>query len=198
MKILLKTFLPLFVCLLFSCSEQSILIRENGTASVQLTFNSTGETTAQQDSLIANNGLENDTLISKDLFTEFYNNKLIKDLKINDEDTSRIQINFSIEEVDSLGKFLDPLFGLEAKTTLTNQYFELIGPSGNMNIEDDVCGCTNALTFKLKITFEKTIEKIETQNDYVKKLDNNTISIETSIGEMNFNGIGNKLKVHLK
>jgi len=100
--------------------------------------------------------------------------------------------------VDSLGEFLDPLFGLKAKTSLTNRYFEMIGPTGNMNPEDEICGCTNTLTFKLKITFEKTIEKIETPNEYVKKLDNHSISIETSIGEMNFNGIGNYLKVYLK
>jgi len=76
MKILLKFFILLFICTIFSCSEQNILIKEDGTAKVRISFNFSSDTTSTQDSLLAKNGLESDTLPSKELFKKFYDNKI--------------------------------------------------------------------------------------------------------------------------
>ncbi len=192
MKTILNLVLFTFICLFFSCSQREVLIKENGTAIVNITlFEQSNDEIDKMDSVT----VSNDSL--KILFAENYDHPSIQNLKIEDYQTST-NISFSMTEIDSLGMFLDPLFGIVAKTKLTNRYFEMIGPKGDMDDEEDVCGCTNALTFQLLLTFEKTISKVKTKNTYIKQIDDHQVLIDTSIGEINFNREKNKVKIYFE
>ena len=136
---MIKAFNIIFLAIVlsfFGCSEQTITINKNGTATVKMHLFKSPE--AEKDSIFEASGQKNDSLDLEQLIKDFY-----------------------------------------AQTTVEN----LIG------------GWTNGLEYRLNLKFEKSISRIETDNKYVKQLDNHQIFIETSIGEMNFYGIENKLKV---
>jgi len=175
-------FLFLMVCTFTSCAIQEIRVNADGTATVNTSF-----------SLI----LAADSVVTMNELYAYYDSEVIEELNIG-RDSSDAVVTFLTREVDSLGNYMDPLAGYTPQTVLTDDYFELIGPMGDANWEDDICGCTNMLTYQLTLTFEKTIARIETENSYIKQLNAHQVLIDTSVGELNYNGVENRLKVYFK
>ena len=193
-------FLIILVFFILGCSSHQILIKEDGTAHVEINiFDQNNEDITSEDSLnndynkkdLGNYQLTINELYSSDIISNFQYDTLSN--KSNGE-----KITFDISYVDSLGYYLDPLFGTYYDFKLTFDKLIINGSDGKSNPEDDFTGMTDMLEIKATIFFEKEIKKIITQNDYVKKIDNNTIEIKTSVGEMNYNRIGNRIEIIFK
>jgi hypothetical protein len=180
------------VCTFTSCAVQEIRINADGTATVNTSFN-----LILAADLTDSLELAADSVVTMDELYAYYDSEVIEDLNIG-RDSSNAVVTFLTREVDSLGNYMDPLAGYTPQTVLTDEYFELIGPMGDANWEDDICGCTNMLTYQLTLTFEKTIARIETENSYIKQLNAHQVLIDTSVGELNYNGAENRLKVYFK
>lgn len=193
----------IFLLLLFivsGCSSHYILIKENGTAHVEISlFEQKNDDLASKDSI--NNNYSKEDLGNYQLaINELYSSELISNFQFDSlNNGSNVErISYDISNVDSLGSYLDPLFGTYFDFKLTDDKLIITGPDGESNPEDDITGMTNMLEIKAIIAFEKEIKKIITPNDYIKKIDNNTIEINTSVGEMNYNGIGNLIEIIFK
>ena len=193
----------IFLLLLFivsGCSSHYILIKENGTAHVEISlFEQKNDDLASKDSI--NNNYSKEDLGNYQLaINELYSSELISNFQFDSlNNGSNVErISYDISNVDSLGSYLDPLFGTYFDFKLTDDKLIITGPDGVSNPEDDITGMTNMLEIKAIIAFEKEIKKIITPNDYIKKIDNNTIEINTSVGEMNYNGIGNLIEIIFK
>ncbi len=193
MKQTLKPLFILIILIFFGCSEQKITIKKDGMAIVKMKVltSATKDNDSMPSSVLQESS--NDSVNFEQVTLDFYNQTGVKKLKV--VDGQETEIMFQTENIDSLGYFLDPVFGLTAQTKLTNDYFEIIGSDGQMDPEEDIGGWTNGFEYKLNLVFEKSIKKMETENDYIKQLDSHNILIETSIGQMNFYGQENKLKV---
>ena len=189
--------------LITGCSTQIIYIKKDGTASVEIDFFDTIDksksNTNEKDSALAIDSTEFDKKSLGDYrksIRELYSSDVITNFTI--DTTANEVIKFDIKYVDSLGIYLDPLFGTFFEFELTDDRLLIIGPDGNSDPEDDITGLTNMIPVYALLKFEKTIKNIVTKNKYVKKIDNHTIEIKTSIGEMNYNGIGNKVEIFLE
>jgi len=197
-------FILFFVSLLIGCSTQEIQINSDNSAHVKLVLFEFTEEFVEED---LDDEWEDEPLtipdsmqLSFDKLKNAYSSKLIKNLSINQsqKDSSSFVIEFDISPIDSLGNYLDPIFDQRFQTSMNNNSFTFVGSDGLQKIEEDVCGCTNLLTIKSTINFDKNIKKLETKNNYIKQTSTNQIEINTSIGEMNFSGIENKFIVTLE
>jgi hypothetical protein len=186
--------------LLINCSTQTIYINENGTASVVInlfdSIDKNQSVTSEKDATLAIDSTEFDKKSLGDYrksIRELYSSDIISNF-IYDTTANEI-ITFDIKHVDSLGTYLDPLFGTSFDFRLTKNKLLITGPDGNSDPEDDITGSTNMIPVYAILKFEKQIKSVTTKNNYIKKIDSQTIEIKTSIGEMNYNGIGNKVEI---
>ncbi len=187
--------LLLFSPAISSCSTHHIRINENGTAYVEISILEEGMTDLDS----TNVDYSDEDLEALDAqLTEFYSSEIISNYQYDPTDGTAGTIRFDIASVDSLGSYLDPLFGSSYEFRLTAERLIMIGSEGKSDQEDDFTGMTNMFSIHAIIVFEKEIRKLITVNDYVKQLDNYTIEIKTSVGEMNYNGIGNRIEIIFK
>ncbi len=196
----LKYNILLLLSLVFAGCSYHILIKEDGSAHVEINiFMNNNEDIASKDS-VADNYTKEDLGDYQLAIEEFYSSDIISnfqyDTTTDDENFERI--TFDISSIDSLGSYLDPIFETYLKFKLTSDRLIIMGPDGNSNPEDDITGFTNMLEINATIEFEKDIKQIITQNNYVKKIDNNTLEVNTSLGEMYYNGIGNRIEIIFK
>ncbi|MDX1350615.1 MAG: hypothetical protein R3279_10230 [Putridiphycobacter sp.] len=129
---------------------------------------------------------------------DFYSTEIISNYLYQSTTGNGGKISFDISSVDSLGSYLDPLFGTYFEFKMTANKLIIMGPDGKSNPEDDIAGMTNMLSINATIAFEKEISELITVNDYVKKIDDQTIEIKTSVGGMNYNDVGNKIEIFFK
>ena len=180
--------------LLFGCTTQNVLIKNDGSAVVELFFNPDSESKKGED--VSD---ELDSLDYAELFNEFYSNSdIIEKFMVDSRGKGGYKISYVVTNIDSLGYYLDPFFGLPIETKMTTKYFEINGPNGKSNPEDDICGCTDMLKFELNLKFEKEIKRIKTKNDYVTQVSSKEVLLKTSVGHLNYNKIGNSIKIYFK
>ncbi|MFN8415251.1 MAG: hypothetical protein U0U66_02865 [Cytophagaceae bacterium] len=190
-------FLSTTLVFLLGCTSYDIIVKRDGSAHVTIVMDGTpAAPTPSDDGFNDNDSLSFNNF--KPIVYNFYQSSLIKNLKIDTTKNERITIVFDIDKIDSLGKYLSPLIPYPVIFKLTNNRLFIIGSDGKSDPEDDIGGYTNLLTFKMNLKFEKTIKSIKTENSYIKRLDNNTIQIESSIGEMNYSVKLNQLIVELE
>lgn len=186
--------ISVLVTLFCSCSSQEILVYNDGSALVK-THLFKIEDANYADSILDKNGIEKEEILTIDQLKEYYKSDQIDNLILKVNEDNSIETSFLIKNVDSLGQYLDPFFGNSATIIHSEKSFIIIGSDGNANELDDVCGCTNLLSYELELKFEKPIKNLSTKNAYVNRINSNTVLIQTSIGEMNFNGFPNELKI---
>ena len=188
-------FLLIFTVVISGCSTHHILVRENGTAHVVISIL---EASSEQLDSTGFDYSKKDVEDLDEVINEFYSSDIITNYQYKTTTGNAGQIAFDISSADSLGAYLDPLFGNYFEFRLTADKFIINGSDGKFNPEDDISGITNMLSINATIVFEKEIGQIITVNDYVKKIDNNTIEIKTNVGEMNYNEVGNRIEIIFK
>jgi hypothetical protein len=189
-------FLSTTLVFLLGCTYD-ILVNRDGSAHVTIVMDgTTAAPTPSDGEFNDNDSLSFNNL--KPLVYNCYKSSVINNLQIDTAKNEKITIVFDIDKIDSLGKYLSPLIPYPVIFKLTNNRLVITGSDGKSDPEDDIGGYTNLLTFKMNLKFEKTIKSIKTENSYVKWVDNKTIQIESSIGEMNYSGKLNQLIVELE
>lgn len=183
-----------------SCSTQTIHIHENGTASVEInlfeTIDEDKNNTNETDTTSAIDSTEFDKESLGDYrksIRDLYSSEIITNFKY--DTTSNEIITFNIKDVDSLGMYLDPLFGTFFEFKLAEDKLIITGPDGKADPEDDITGSTNMIPVYARLIFEKQIKNVLTNNNYLKKIDSHTIEIKTNIGEINYSGMGNRVEI---
>ena len=196
-KINLIILFNLIIQLLCSCSNHEILVKMNGSAQIKSHFFQLDEgvDSMQAQTFLNEIGIKKDTINFLKMFNECYSSSSIKNLTIEKKISDQYIINYNITNLDSLSKYLDPICGTSPIIHLTDSTFELIGSSGQADPEDDIGGYTNFLTFELKITFEKKIATFKSDQVFAKQINDNQIKIKSSVGEMNYNGKINHIKI---
>lgn len=175
----------------------NITIREDYSAHVSFTIE-VGEEGSQEYSLFDQEDSA-EMKMAEDTLRQFYASDQITNLAI-DVVNGKWIIEYDIKNIDSLGNYIHPiaLFTYPVQFSHTDKSLVIEGSSGTSSQLEDICGCTDLVKINMNLIFERPIKKIITKNPYCEKVSSTEVQIRTSIGQMDFGGIQNRVEIKLK
>ena len=133
----------------------------------------------------------------KDSLTAVWKKPYCKNFQL-DYNESAMNWSFDLDNIDLLGTYITEQFEYKVSFTKKKKSLVVDGEDGNCKTEDDPGGYFSMMKFDFTLSFEQKVVAVQSDCDCAEKIDDHSVRLKGTLGDLRYNQKKNVIKIKLK